>query len=556
MLRSLYVENMAIISRLNVDFDGGLLAVTGETGAGKSVIVDCLLFLLGGKPDRDLLRRGATKGVVEAVFTDVGTTAERTLAEMGYAFEGELLLQRTLAEDGRTTARLNGRSIPQGMLRELGKTLVSIHGQNDNQLLLSEKKQAALLDSATDFGTALADYTKCYKERQELVRALSALTVDAAEQQRLADMLDFQMNEINAASLKAGEEEKLLSLRDKLANAEKISKSSALAYHLLYGSEKSVAVLLEHAAGALSRLSGVLPDAAPLAARLEEMRYEAVDIAESARDFTDGLDGDPTKALDKIEARLDLIAKLCRKYGKDTAEVLAFAKAAMEKRNALENGDAERERLTAEIGALERKMKAYATALHEVRVMSANALSEKINAELAFLDMAGATFAISIEPTADFTPTGTDETVFMISTNKGEGMKPLSRVASGGELARVMLAVRSVLSDREGAGTALFDEVDTGISGKTARKIGIKLAEIARHTQVLSVTHSAQIASLATAHYKIEKEEAEERTVSRVTLLDDAARVEEIARILGGLSVTDTQRKAAEEMIREGRAYR
>ena len=507
MLRSLYIENMAIISRLNVDFDGGLLAVTGETGAGKSVIVDCLLFLLGGKPSRDLLRRGAARGVVEAVFAEVGVACERALVEMGYPCEGELLLQRTLGEDGKTTARLNGRSIPLSMLRELGKRLVSIHGQNDNQLLLSEKKQAELLDGAVDFGSALDEYKHYYQERQELLRALHALDVDTAEQQRLADMLDFQIKEISAAGLKAGEEEKLLSLRDKLANAEKISKSTALAYHLLYGSEKSVAVLLEHAAGALSRLSGVLPDAAPLAERLTEMRYEAVDIAESTRDFADGLDGDPTKALDKIEARLDLIAKLCRKYGKDTAEVLAFARAAEEKRSALENSDTERERLSGQIAALERDMRGLAALLHGAREAAAKSLSEKINAELLFLDMAGATFAISVEPTPDFNPTGSDETVFLISTNKGEGMKPLARVASGGELSRVMLALKSIMKDELGVGTVVFDEVDTGISGKTARKIGMKLRESAARAQVLSVTHSAQIASLADRHFLIEKRE-------------------------------------------------
>ena len=561
MLQSLHIENMAIIATLDVDFTDGLLAVTGETGAGKSVMIDSLLFLLGGKPRRDLLRHGTERGLVSAVFCDVGEAATAYLSEVGLLDEGEapeeLLLQRTLDGNGKTAARLNGRVLSQTLLRELSKYLVSIHGQNDNQLFMHPATQLAMLDGVAALGGVLDAYRALYQKRSALLRQKSELTRDSAEKMRLCDILRFQIAEIDAAKLKVGEEEALLARRTKLQYAEKIAKGTSFAYHVLLGSEKaSAALILERAAAALSSISGAVPEAEELAARLKSIGYEVEDIANTARDFGEEVDGDPTEALNQTEARLDTISKLQRKYGAEIADILAFRAEAAGKLQQMDNADEVLAALEREIKATEKELYRLAADAHAARVAAAKQLDGQIAEELAFLDMPAVRFEIAVRDTGVLTPDGTDEVRFMISTNKGEALMPLDRVASGGELARVTLAMRGVLNDRDGVGMAVFDEVDTGISGKTSRKIGIKLAEMGKKMQVLCVTHSAQIASLATTHYKISKHEQEGRTVATVLPLDAAGREGEVARILGGIDVTETTRRAAAEMIDEGRAFR
>lgn len=557
MLDSLHVENMAVISSLDVDFSKGLSVITGETGSGKSVMIDSLAFLLGGKPARELIRTGEQQATVSGVFTDLGEDCLRYLRETGLDVEDELLLQRTLNADGKVKNRLNGRVIPQSMLRELSGFLVSIHGQNDNQLLLRREVQARLLDSVCDLDDLMTPYTTAYTELRRAKEALSALHRDSAEANRLRDILSFQIGEIDAAHLKNGEEEELLARRVKLQNAEKITKQAEFTYHVLYGSEKgSAALILERAAQSMRQLASVIPEAAEAAERLMSMRYEAEDIANTARDFAADTEGDPTAALNKVEGRLDAISKLRRKYGEDITAILAFREQAAKKLSALEHSDEEEERLLGEIKELEKKVRSLALAMHERRCEAAKELGEKVGAELVFLDMPSVRFEIAVIQGETFTATGNDQIEFCIATNPGDPLAPLSKIASGGELARIMLALRSVLNDRDGVQTAVFDEVDTGISGKTARKIGIKLSEIGKNTQVICITHSAQIASLATAHYKIAKHEKDDRAFTTVTPLDETGRVAEVARILGGLSVTKMQTDAAAEMIEEGKCYR
>lgn len=561
MLQSLHIENMAIIASLDLDLDSGLSVITGETGAGKSVVIDSLLFLLGTRPARDILRRGAHLGRVSAVFSHFGTALSAYLIEMGFYEEinadTDLLLERTLDQNGKTVARLNGRVIPQTVLKELARYLVSIHGQNDSQLLAHPAVQKRLLDGAAALDEPLAAYRTAYATRAAALKQLADIKKDAAGRMREADTLRFQMGEIDSAALKLGEEEMLLKKRAKLQNAERIAKQTAFAYHVLTGSEKASATLiLERAAAALSQLSGVIGEAAELSDKLTGIRYEIEDIASTVRDFGDEVEGDPTEALNRVEERLDIISRLQRKYGTEIADILAYRTDAAKRLHLLENAEEANGQLEAVIDGAEREMRKLAAQCHEARVRAAAELNERIGEELAFLDMPAVRFEITVTATDTFLEDGMDAVSFMISTNKGEAMMPLSRVASGGELARVTLALRSVLNDRDGVDTAVFDEVDTGISGRTARKIGIKLASIARGTQVLCVTHAAQIASLATAHYRISKSEQAERTVSTVERLDNEGRIKEVARILGGLSVTDTQRRAATEMIEEGEAYR
>lgn len=557
MLSSLHVENIAVIRSLDVDFTGGLSVITGETGAGKSVMLDALGFLLGGRAARDLLRNGTDCGEVSALFTDLGENVTSYLQEAGVETEDELLVQRTLAADGKSKCRLNGRAVPLSLLRELAGRLVSIHGQNDNQMLLKSEVQHHILDGTADIDAELAAYRVIYHARKQTQVELKSLHRDSAEAARLADILRFQIAEIDEAKLKEGEEEALLQKRVKLQNAEKISKQSEFVYRVLYGSEKaSASLILERAAQAMQSLSSAVPEAETAAKKLLEMRYEVEDIAAHARDLSDGTDGDPTEALNRVEGRLDTITKLRRKYGEDEKAILAFRAEAAARLAALDNADGMREDLEKQFRAQTKEMRALADHLHTARVRAAEALSAKVLAELFFLDMPSVRFAVSVTPSDEFDENGADRVEFLIATNPGEPLLPLSRIASGGELARVMLAVKSVLNDRDGVASAVFDEVDTGISGKTSRKIGIKLAEIGKHTQVLCVTHSAQIASLATTHYKIVKTVENGAAQSTVHALDENGRVCEVARILGGLSVTVAQSAAARDMIEEGRAYR
>lgn len=557
MLSSLHIENIAVIRSLDVDFTAGLCAITGETGAGKSVMLDALGFLLGGRAARDLLRNGTAEGEVSALFTEIGEEVAAHLREAGVEAGDEILLQRTLSADGRSKCRLNGRAVPLTLLRELAGRLVSIHGQNDNQMLLKGEVQHKILDDTAALAGELVAYRAIYHARKQTLAELANLQRDSAEAARLADILRFQIAEIDAAKLKVGEEEALLQKRVKLQNAEKISKQSEFVYRVLYGSEKaSASLILERAAQAMQSLSGAVPEAADAAKKLLEMRYEVEDIAERAHDLADGTDGDPTEALNRVEGRLDTITKLRRKYGENESAILAFRTEAVKRLNALDNADGERETLEKKFHAQTKEMREIADRLHTARVRAAEALSGKVLAELSFLDMPSVRFAVSVTPISDFDVNGADAVEFLIATNPGEPLLPLSRIASGGELARVMLAVKSVLNDRDGVASAVFDEVDTGISGKTSRKIGIKLAEIGKHTQVLCVTHSAQIASLATTHYKIVKSVENGAAESTVYPLDEQGRVCEVARILGGLKITEAQIAAAGDMIEEGKAYR
>ncbi len=554
MLEALHIENIAVIASLDVDFGAGLSVITGETGAGKSVMLDALGFLLGGKAKRDLLRSGTSEGIVSAVFTDVGSETLAYLADAGFTVTDELLLQRTLMADGKSKCRLNGRVIPQAILRELSAMLVNIHGQNDNQRLMLPTAQQSILDSAALDEETLTAYRAAFLAWRDTTEQLKALRRDAKEAARLADVLRFQVKEIDEAKLKVGEEEELLARRTKLQNAEKIAKQTEFSYRVLHGAEKGAAtMLLERAAQAMQQLSAVIPEASEAAEKLMGMRYEVEDIAYTARAWGEDTDGDPTAALDRTEARLDAITKLRRKYGEDIPAILAFRADAAARLAALENSEEEEARLVALAGEQFAEVRRLSDTLHTARQKTADELSRAALAELAFLDMPAVRFAIEVKAGETYTPTGNDTVAFMIATNPGTPLQPLSQIASGGELARIMLALRSVLNERDGVLTAIFDEVDTGISGKTSRKIGIKLAEIGRSTQVLCVTHSAQIASLADTHFKIVKTTTAESASSTVIRLDTDARVEEVARILGGLHVTDAQREAARDMIREGR---
>lgn len=556
MLESLHIENIAVIKSVDIDFAEGLCVLTGETGAGKSLLIDSVSFLTGGRVSRDLIRAGEDRALVSALFSPPEGELAEALSELGIDLpEGDsLLLQRVLTRDGRSTARINGRAVTQSILREAGALLINIHGQSDNQKLMQASAHRALLDDYAQNGDELALYRELYGEWKAVRDEMASLRRDVAERIRLREMLEFQIQDIDAAKLKAGEEEKLTERRDKLLHLEKINRQVSLACRALCDGEKATVVALcDRAEGALTSIAGIIPECNELIERMGAIRAEAEDIAERVREFADEDVGDPTAELDKLEGRLDTISRLGRKYGVGVEAILQFREEAAARLVAIDTADERIEELEREEEGLRKRLADRAAELTEIRRSSAKALSEAVRESLTFLDMPKVRFEVAVKASAEFGAYGRDEVEFLLSANPGEPLGAMTRIASGGELSRIMLAIRSVLNERYGVPTAIYDEVDTGISGRTARKVGIKLATIAKGSQVICVTHSAQIGSLADAHYVIEKKETvsggETRAETSVRRIGEADRVEEIARILGGLDVTDSQRAAARELI-------
>ena len=552
MLRALHIENIAVIRRVDLDFRKGFSVLTGETGAGKSIIIDSINLLLGNRVSRELIRTGASSAQVSAVFEELSSDVCCTLAEMGFPCEDRsLMLQRTLNADGRSQTRLNGQTITQTVQREIARMLVSIHGQSDSQKLLQKNAHRDLLDSYAHSELALAAYSQIYRELKETKKKIESVSHDEAEKLRLKEILSFQISDIDSLKLREGEEEPLLRERDRLLHLEQINRQVEICYRALRGGDKISALsLLSRAEHALEGLRGLTDGTDALLERLAEVLSEIEDIADTVAGLADEDCEDPTARIDRIEERLDAISKLKRKYGNSVEEILAFrARAARELEN-IENSDEMLVQLESEKTRLTAEAKQAAAVLTQLRKKAAKEVMQSVTEALTFLDMPKVRFEISVAPT-ELSEHGADDVEFLIATNAGEPLAPMIKIASGGELSRIMLALRSVLNDRDGAATVIFDEIDTGISGKTSRKVGIKLAETAQHAQVLCVTHSAQIASLATDHFRITKTEREGRAETEVTLLDVPSRIEEIARILGGIEVTDVQRTAAREMIEE-----
>jgi len=548
MLRSLHIENIAVIRRVDIDFSHGFSVVTGETGAGKSIMIDSINLLLGNRSSRELIRSGESMATVSAVFEELSPAVCQALAEMGFACEdATLMLQRTVYADGKSKTRIDGQTVTQSVQREIARMLISIHGQSDHQRLLQKSAHAELLDAYAHPEAEAEAYRRVYRSLKEVRKKLASIALDEAEKLRMREILQFQISDIDAMKLRDGEEETLTRERDRLCSLERINRQSELAYRLL-ASEKGAHTLVNRAESALRSLGDVVEGAEALADRLCAVASELEDVAESAAAFSDDDREDPTARIDRIEGRLDGISKLKRKYGGSIAEILAFRDRAREKLDELESSEERTELLTREAEHLTAEAERLAAILTEKRRIAAASVTKAVTEALTFLDMPRVRFEIAITP-VPLGENGADEIEFLIATNAGEPLQPMIRIASGGELSRIMLALRSVINDRDGAGTVIFDEIDTGVSGKTSRKIGIKLKESAKSAQVLCVTHSAQIASLADTHYLITKQERDGRAETSLEELGEEARVEEIARILGGLTVTDTQRSAAREMM-------
>ncbi len=557
MIQSLHIENIAVVRSLDVDLSEGMTVLSGETGAGKSIIIDSLNLLLGGKADRELIRSGESRAEVSAVFGRLPKLTRNLLEELGFPLDDDTFMLSRIMTPTSSTARMNGRAIPLSVLRQIGATLFNIHGQNDNQQLLDPKNHVNLLDAYVGAEELRDTYAEQYRTVLHLRTELDSLQRDHREQARLAEMLKFQIAEIDAVKLKPGEEDRLTELAKRLRGAEQIEKCCALTEKALQGGEKSrgAIYLVDRAAAAMSGISEALPEAEKLAERLSDLRYELEDIAASLSEI-EAFDGEDVLAkLDRTEGRLDAIAKLKRKYGATEEEILAYRKESARRLELLEHADERMEDLAAEIAEAERRAKQTAAALSEKRRRGAGGLTRAVTETLVFLDMPKVRFEVGFERTADLCAFGIDQVEFLISTNPGEPLYAMAKIASGGELARIMLSLKHVLNTCDGVDTVIFDEIDTGISGKTSRKVGIKLKQIAKDAQVLCVTHSAQIASLAHHHLYISKKEEDGRVSTALTELDAEGRIEEIARILGGIEITEVQRKAAWEMIAEGENY-
>lgn len=554
MLRSLHIENIAVIRRADVDFREGLSVLTGETGAGKSMIIDSINLLLGNRVTREMIRSGESRAVVSAVFEQLSPGTLRALEELGFPCEdGGLMLQRSIGSDGRSQTRLNGQTITQAMQRVIAPMLISIHGQMDSHKLLQKSAHLELLDAYARLEDELTAYREAYGAFRESQKRLSVLSRDESERLRLQEMLKFQISDIDSHRLRAGEEEELERERDRLLHLEQINRQAQLTYRLLAGGEKSGAAdLLRRAQSAILSLDGIADGVGELAQRLAEAESEIIDVAETVQGLVDDDREDPTARIDRIEGRLEKLSRLKRKYGSSVAEILAFRERAAEELETLDPSGELRAELERETLQHRRQAEAIAERLHGRRREAAERVTREVTEALRFLDMPKVRLEVHLTRT-ELNECGGDSAELLIATNPGEPVQPLIRIASGGELSRIMLALRSVLDDRDGATTVIFDEIDTGVSGKTSRKIGLMLHGAAEKSQVLCVTHSAQIASLADVHYLITKQERDGRAETDVRELIGEERVEEIARILGGIEVTDAQREAAREMISEYR---
>lgn len=558
MLKALTIENIAVAKSLDVEFPCGFTAVTGKTGAGKSVMIDALYLLTGAKAQRELIRSGENSASVSAIFQCEGQLCDE-LREIGYPPDenGELEITRTLSADGRSGAKINRRSVPLAALRECTARLLAIHGQNDNLALYDKKEAQRILDAYADDASEFSEYTQVYAELVKKRGEIADLKKTLKDREMMVDILKYQVSEIDKARLRdPTEEEKLEKLRIKLKGIERISKSASLIYRALAPGDKgaSASYLLERAEAALRQLDDVLDGAAEMADRLYDYRLDIEDIAERARDVIDDDDmRDPDAQLDRIETRLSQISRLEKKYGPTIEDVTAFRDEAARKLADLENGDARISELESEYKAVAKRAAQAAGRLSEKRVDAAKRLSAEVMETVRFLDMPKVSFRAAVKPGSaehpEFTPTGTDDIDFTVVMNPGETPKSLSKTASGGEMSRIMLALKCAEAEKSGAGCVIFDEIDTGVSGGTSEKIGIKLAQLSRDAQVICVTHSAQVSAHADHHLLVEKSEIDGRSESCIRELDHEERVQELARIIGGIELTEKQYGAARQLL-------
>ena len=554
MLRLLHIENIAVIEQAEIAFDRGFNVLTGETGAGKSIVIDAISAILGERTYRDVIRTGADRAFVSAVFDGVPDLP--WFAENRVEYDpSELLVQREVYADGKNVCRVNGRPVTVAILKKLGGQLVNIHGQHDSQQLFDETKHLSYLDLFARNEAERTAYAACYERVLSLRREQERLTLDEGEKLRRVEALQYQLEEIGRAALQPGEDEQLESRRKLLQNAEKLSEALAAAAMALSGGEDASGAvdLVGEADHALARIARYDEGLAALGDRLSNLQYELEDVAGELRDHLDQM-AYSGEELEQIESRLDVIHRLKRKYGGSVEEILQYAEKAQRELDEITFSEERLAQLEKELAAVTAEAKAAGLLLRATRQTAARAMETRLSQELAALDMPRAQFVCQLEET-DLTPDGLDSLRFLMTANVGEALKPLSKVASGGELARIMLAIKNVLAEQDRVGTLIFDEVDAGVSGRAAQKVAEKLRAVSKNKQVLCVTHLPQIAAAADVHLMIAKTEREGRTYTQVTALDRPGRTREIARIIGGAEITETTLRSAGEMLQSDRDF-
>jgi len=563
MLLQLDIQNIALIDKLSLEIAPGLNVLTGETGAGKSILIDSINVILGDRVTRDLIRSGKEKAIIEAVFNYRNTYLDDILEQLGIeAEEGNIIISREISMSGKNTCRINGRLVNVSVLKQVGELLLDIHGQHDNQSLLKTETHIELLDA---FGgdaveKCKADYLGLFAQYKAVKAKLQGLVGDKGEIARRTDMLKFQIDEIKNARLKKGEDEHLSKQRQVLANSEKIMSSITNSYELLNGDSNGKAILY-NSNKALQELSNVLKyddDLMPVSEKLESVIYQLEDICEDLRAKREEAEFNPDE-LFTIDERLDIIARLKRKYGTTIEEILQFFEKSKNEYDELLQSESLIEDLNKQLTAIVKKLSDSAKKLHLERVKAAKLLEKSITAELESLEMKNSRFEVKLlydEEEQHFTRNGLNSAEFLISSNIGEPLKPLSKIASGGEMSRIMLAIKTILADVDSIPTLIFDEIDTGISGKAAQKVGEKLSYLSKSHQVLCVTHLSQLACMADNHLFIEKNSNGENTFTTVSNLDDKGRIKEIARIIGGSDITPLAVKHAEELINSAEKFK
>lgn len=548
MLNLLHIENIAVIESADISFGTGFNVLTGETGAGKSIVIDAISAILGERAYRDMIRTGEEKASVRAVFSQVAPLD--WFNENGVPYDRETVIQRDIFLDGKNVCRVNGTLVSVTMLRKLGIQLMNIHGQHDSASLFDEENHLIFLDDFSSNQALRQAYQEKYQAVAALRREIQRMTMDEGEKLRRMETLQYQIAEIEKAELEPGEDEALEERRKLLQNAERLSKGMDEAVEALYGGEESdgAAGLLTQAEHALGRLSRFSDSFTSLHERVTDLMYQVRDAAEEAKDMRDDLSYSADE-LEQIESRLDVIYRLRKKYGTTCQEILDYLEKARKELADIEFADDRLEKLKQKQQKAEQEAWAAAEALRQNRRENAEVMSARILQELKELDMPRVQFRCQFRE-LELQPNGADAVAFYLSANAGEALKPLSKVASGGELARIMLSMKNVLAEKDQIATLIFDEVDTGVSGRAAQKVAEKLRKLAQHKQVLCVTHLPQMAALADTHMLISKCERDGRTYTSVTPLDTEGRKRELARIIGGTHITETTLKSAEEMLR------
>jgi DNA repair protein RecN (Recombination protein N) len=550
MLTTLHIENIAVIEQADIEFGKGFHVLTGETGAGKSIIIDAISAILGERAYRESIRTGAQRATVRAVFSQVPAFA--WFAENGVEnLDGEVLIQRDIHTDGKNVCRVNGVPVTVAILRQLGMQLISIHGQHDSQQLFDEASHLTFLDLYAADDSLLEAYRSAYAARTALAQEIDRLSMDESEKLRRTEMLRHQIAEIERAALQPGEDTELEARRKLLQNGEKLMDGLAIAQAALDGADEmpGAAALLSDAARALGRLSSYGEKLGELSERLQSLMYDAADLGEEVQKLQSSF-AYSAEELEQVESRLDLIHRLRKKYGVDCEEILSYLESAKQELDEMEYASDRIAQLQEKLKKADAAAEREAMALRSARQAAASRLEKQLCEELRQLDMPGIVFSCQFSQ-VELSPNGMDQVRFLMSANAGEALKPLSKVASGGELARIMLAMKNVLAERDAIATLIFDEVDAGVSGRAAQKVAEKLRAVSRGKQVLCVTHLPQIAAMADAHYLISKAQRNGRTYTEVIPLDRAGRIQELARLIGGAEITDTTRKSAEEMLHD-----